>query len=237
MNTRRKFLIQGSMATTAVLALKPFNSIAGASSFFTGTGGNDSQLVYLHTANMNHSFDYKVIRNINKLKNNNAHAILLKAGQQEQEEMGQLIYDVAVQGSNDDSAITGDYKIINKGKIRTGIISAKPGESNIIEKINSLSARLKKEKNCNMVVCLSSLGYKSKNTPDDLTLADQSTNLDMIIGGHAKNFHKHPVIALNSKKEEVIIHSAAGNPFACGIIKIDFDRQGRKKLTSFSDLA
>jgi len=237
MNSRRKFLIQGSMATTAVLALKPFNSIAGASSFFTGPGGNNNQLVYIHTANMNHFPDYPVIRSINKLKNNNARAILLKAGQHELDETGQLKYDASVQGSNDDSAITGDYKIINKGNIRTGIISAKPGESNIIEKINSLSASLKKEKNCNIVVCISSLGYKNKNTPDDLTLADQSTHLDMIIGGHANNFHKHPVIALNSKKEEVIIHSASGNQFGCGVVKIDFDGQGQKKLTGFSDLS
>ena len=234
MNTRRKFLIQGGMATTAVLALKPFNSIASASSFFTGPGGSKSQLVFLHTANTDHSLDYKVIQHIKKLKNNNANAILLKAGQNEQDETGQLTYDASVHGGNDHSAITGDYKIINKGNLRTGIISAKPGESGMIEKINSLSALLKKEKNCNIVVCLSSLGYKNKNAPDDLTLAEKSTHLDMIIGGHAKNFHKHPVIALNSKKEEVIIHSASGNPTAFGVINFEFDGQGQKKLIGFT---
>lgn len=237
MNTRRKFLIQGSMATTAVLALKPFTSIANASSYFTMPPGRKNQLVFLHTANINHSPDHRVIQHIKKLKNNNSNAILLKAGQNEQEESGQLIYDVSVTGSNDQSAITGDYKIINKGNLRTGVISVNPGENGIVEKINTLSTFLKKEKNCNIVVCLSSLGYKNENATDDLTIAKRSTHLDMIIGGHAKNFHKHPVIALNSKKEEVIIHSASGNQFACGIIKIDFDGQGQKKLTGFTDLA
>jgi hypothetical protein len=235
MNTRRKFLIQGSMATTAVLALKPFTSIAGATSLFTGSGGSNSQLVFLHTANINPAGDYQVIKFIKKIKNNNANAILLKAGKDEQEETGRLTYDVSINGGNDLSAITGDYKIINKGNLRTGIISAKPGESDIIEKINTLSAYLKKEKNCAIVICLSRLGYKNKNAPDDITMANKSTHLDIIIGGHAKNFQTNPIIALNSKKEEVIIHSASGDPVACGIIKIDFDRQGGKKHIGFTD--
>src|ERR1700752_3375300 len=118
MNTRRKFLIQGSMATTAVLALKPFTSIANVASTF-GLGGSNSQLVFLHTANINSSGDYPVIRYIKEIKNKNANAILLKAGQDEQEETGRITYDASMNGGNDLSSITGDYKIINKGNLRT----------------------------------------------------------------------------------------------------------------------
>lgn len=235
MNTRRKFLIQGSMATTAMFALNPLTSIARVASTFTGPGGSNSQLLFLHTANMISPGDYPAIKFIKEIKNNNTNAILLKAGQDVQEETGRLTYDVSIHGSDDLSAMTGDYKIINKGNLRTGIISAKMGESDIIEKINTLSTYLKKEKNCSIVVCLSQLGYKNKNTTDDITLADKSTHLDIIIGGHVKNFQKNPVIALNRNNSEVIIHSASGDPFACGIIKIDFDGQGRKKLIGFTD--
>ena len=222
------------MATTAVLALKPFDSIARIASTFTGIGSPNSQLVFLHTAHMNHSGDYQVINYINQVKNNNANAILLKAGQDKQEETGQLTYDVSMNGDTSLSAITDDYKIINRAGVRTGIISAKPGETGIIEKINTLSAWLKKEKNCSVVVCLSGLGYKNKNAPDDITIAKKSTHLDIIIGGHATNFQTHPIIALNSNNGEVIIHCASGDPLACGIIKIDFDGQGRKKLIGFT---
>ena len=146
-----------------------------------------------------------------------------------------MIYDASINGSNDLSAITGEYKIITKGNTRTGIISARPEESNIIQKIRTLSTWLKKEKNCTMVVCLSQLGYKNKNTPDDITLAKASSHLDIIVGGHAENFHMHPVVALNSNNAEVIIHSASGNSFACGKIEIDFDELGRKNQVSFAD--
>ena len=223
------------MATTAVLALKPFTSIARAASTFTGLGDSNSQLVFLHTANMNHSGDYQVINYIKEIKNKNANAILLKAGQDYQEETGRLTYDVSMNGANDSSSITGDYKIINKGGLRTGIISAKPGERDIIEKINTLSAYLKKEKNCTIVVCLSQLGYENKNAPDDISIAEKSTHLDIIIGGHATNFQTHPIIVLNRNNGEVIIHSASGDSLACGLIKIKFDGQGRKKHIGFTD--
>ena len=128
-----------------------------------------------------------------------------------------------------------DNKIIKKGNIKTGIISTKPGESDVISKVNSLSAYLKKEKGCSVVVCLSQLGYKNKNTPDDITLAKKSINLDIIIGGNTKNFHQQPVILLNNNNEEVIIHSATGDSAAFGKIDIDFNERGQKKHISFTN--
>ena len=235
MKNRRYFLVQGTLATTAMFALKPLTSIGRAVSQFTGFSGSYGKLAFLHTVNLNNSSDYKVIKYIQDIKNNNTNAILLNAGQDIQDETGSLIYDASINGSKDLSAITGEYKIINKGNTRTGIISARPEESNIIQKIKTLSTYLKKEKNCTIVVCLSQLGYKNKNTPDDITLAKETTHLDIIVGGHTENFHAHPVIALNSNNAEVIIHSASGNSFDCGKIEIDFDAQGQKKYIGFAN--
>lgn len=235
MKSRRYFLKQGALATTAMLVVNPFTTIASAASSFTGLSGSYSKLVFLHTANLNASGNYQAIQYIKDIKNNKANAILLKTGQCRQGETCQLPYDVSIDGGNGLSAITGDYKIINKGNLRTGIISAKPEDSDVIQKINSLSAYLKKEKNCTVVVCLSRLGYKNKNTIDDITLANKSTHLDIIIGGHADNFHIHPIIAVNSNNGEVIIHSAAGDPAAFGKIEIDFNEQGQKKHISFTN--
>jgi len=234
MNNRRHFLVQGTLATTAMFALKPLTSIGNTLSQITGFNAHNRKLTFLHTAKLNNS-SHKVIKYIQDIKSNNRNAILLKAGQGAQDETGSLIYDASINGSNDLSAITGDYKIITKGNTRTGIISARPGENNIIQKIKNLSTWLKKEKKCTMVVCLSQLGYKNENTPDDITLAKESTHLDIIVGGHAENFHMSPVIALNSNNSEVIIHSASGNSFVCGKIEIDFDRQGRKNNISFAN--
>ncbi len=227
MNTRRKFLIQSSMATTAVLALKPFSTIARVASPFTGVGGSYGKLVFLHTANVKPTDNYKIIKYINEIKNKNVNTITLNAGQDKMDETDKLAFDV--------SAINGEYTIIKKGNHRTGIIWAMPDENNVIQKINTLSTYLKKEKNCTVVVCLSRLGYKNKNTPDDITLAKKSTHLDIIIGGHADNFHAFPVITLNSNNGEVIIHSASGDPSGFGKIEFDFDSYGQKKNVSLNN--
>jgi len=234
MKNRRYFLIQGTLATTAMFTLKPLTSIGGTISEFIGFNRSYGKLAFLHTANLSNSSN-KVIKYIQDIKNNNRNAILLNAGQSLQDKTSSLVYDASINGSNDLSAIAGEYKIITKGNTKTGILSARPEESNVIQKIKTLSTWLKKEKKCTVVVCLSQLGYKNKNTPDDITLAKESTHLDIIVGGHAENFHMHPVVALNSNQAEVIIHSASGNSFDCGKIEIDFDEQGRKNHISFAN--
>ena len=235
MTSRRKFILQGSLATTAMLALKPLNAIAGASSPLTSLTSSSGKLVFLHTTGVATSGSQQLIQHITNIKNNNKGAILVKPGQVNEDETGTLVYDASINGGNDSSAISGDYKIITKGNIKTGFISAKPEDGNLVEKINTLSAYLKKVKNCSIVVCLSQLGYKNKNTMDDITLAQKSTQLDIIIGGHESNFPANPMISLNNNNKEVIIHAAAGDPTALGKIEIDFDERGQKRHVCFSN--
>jgi hypothetical protein len=231
MHSRRKFLVQGSMATTAVLALKPFATMARIASPFIESGTSSTKLFFLHTSNMHLSNDHRDMLNI---KNKHSHVILLHAGENMPGENRSFSYDASTPGNKDRSAITGEYKIIRKGALRIGIISAKPEENNVIQKTETLSAYLKKEKNCHIVLCLSQLGYQNKNAPDDLLLAKKSTHLDLIIGGHQKNFHALPVIALNAAQGEVVIHSASGDPSAFGIINFDFDGKDQKKSIGFT---
>jgi len=219
------------MATTAVLALKPFATMARIASPFTGSGSSSSKLFFLHTAKIDASGDQRGMLNI---KNKHSHVVLLHAGETMPGENGSFSYDASASGSKAPSSITGDYKIINKGSLRIGVISAKAEDNNVIQKIETLSTRLKKEKNCHIVVCLSQLGYQNKNAADDLSLAKKSTHLDLIVGGHQKNFHALPVIALNANKGEVVIQSASNDLSAFGIVNFDFDGQGQKKSIGFT---
>jgi 2',3'-cyclic-nucleotide 2'-phosphodiesterase (5'-nucleotidase family) len=223
------------LATAALFALKPLTTLAKATSHFTGITDSYGKLFFLHTANAGPGIENKVMEYIKNIKNKNGNAILLNACNDLNDKPGSLSYDASVQGSNDLSAISGEYKIIQKGKLRTGVITAKPGERDIIEKINTLSAYLKNERNCTIVVCLSQLGFKNKNAPDDITLANDSTHLDIIISGHAENFPKNPFIALSNNGGEVIIHSAAGDDTAFGKIEIDFNEHGQKKHICFGN--
>ena len=233
MHTRRKFLIQGSLATTAMLALKPLKTVASTVSQLTGYNGY-GKLIFLHTAIPDQQSNLAILQHISNIQGGNT--IVLHAGQVAQQAgTGPSVYDSSIDEINGQTGITGNYKIIMKGNIKTGIISANPEDADVLQKVNDLSTWLKKEKSCTVVVCLSQLGYKNKNTPDDITIAKKTIHLDMIIGGNTKNFHQQPVILLNSNNEEVIIHSAAGESTALGKIDIGFNATGEKNHVSFAN--
>ena len=231
MNTRRKFLFNGSLAATALLTAKPFTSIANSLSPVTGYSINNNHLVLAHTGNAVHTGSNQAMQHITKLRNNNPNLIMLHAG--DKVAANQPMYDASFYSDESNPASANDYKIIYKGDIKTGIIIA-DSKSASTDSINALAIYLKKEKNCQLVICLSQLGYKSSTGLNDLTLAAASTHLDVIIGGHADDFCNRPVIAQNKNKEEVIINHAATNGLALRKIEIGFDKRGKKGQVVFS---
>lgn len=225
MNSRRKFLIKGSLATTALIAAQPFKALAGAASSLSGITSNNNHLVFLHTTDMNAGASGKAMKFIADIKGNTPNTILLHAGKKHD---GSLQFDAAVNTDNALLQSNNEYHIINKKGLRTGIINAMPGNDDVIKKTNQLATFLKKDQDCQLVVCLSQLGYKNNDSVDDITLAAESVHLDMIISGHTNNFSARPVVAQNKKKQEVIIHASAGTAHACGKIEISFDQLGTK---------
>ena len=233
MHTRRKFLLQGSMATTALIALKPLKSFASKVYSLTGINGY-GKLIFFHTAMPSSQNNLESIREISKIHRGNS--IVLHTGKVERHaENIQSAYDCCIDEINYQAVTTEGYKIISKGNIKTGIISAAAKDENVIQKVNDLSAFLKKEKGCTVVVCLSDMGFKNNNATDDISIAKKSKYLDFIIGGNTKNFHPQPVILLNENNEEVVIHTSAIGGVAFAKIAIDFDEHGKKKNISFGN--
>lgn len=226
MNTRRKFLLSGSMAATALLTAKPFTTIANSLSPVTGFRINNNSLVLAHTGNAAGSS----LQQIQKLKSS-SNLLMLHAGKTAP--ATKPVYDASLHSGESYSVAANDYKILYKGNIKTGIITAMD-QSVSADSINTLAIYLKKEKNCQLVVCLSQLGYKSSNGLNDLELAETSTHLDVIIGGHADDYCTRPVIARNKNKEEVIINHAATHGLALRKIEIGFNSLGKKEQVVFS---
>ena len=81
MNTRRKFLFNGSIAATALLAAKPFTSIANSLSPVTGFRINNNSLVLAQTGKAMASASNQVLQHISKLKNSGANLIMLHASE------------------------------------------------------------------------------------------------------------------------------------------------------------
>lgn len=227
MNNRRKFLIQSGLAATALVAAKPLHALVKYSSPVTGGGYNFNNITFLHTA----ATDLSMAVQVKKITDKNTSVVLLHTGKDGEPETQRLQYDASQQSLNE--SYEGGYKIICKDNIRVGVIAVNANEHHAEDRVNDLAASLKKEKNCQLVVCISQLGYNNKNKTDDLTLAGKSEYIDIIVGKYAANSPKRPVTAFNKKRAEVIIQHTDDTAAALGKIKIGFDRIGGKFNISF----
>ena len=90
-----------------------------------------------------------------------------------------------------------------------------------------MSYLLKKEKKCDMVICLSHLGYRynSKKISDHV-IAIRSKNIDLIIGGHTHTNLDKPIAYQNSDGKEVLVCQAG----CCGIRIGRLDYEIKKKI-------
>ena len=129
------------------------------------------------------------------------------------------------------------YKIIIKDGIKIGIFGLgvqldglvdkklykETVYNNPIEVAQDMTRILKEEKKCDLVICLSHLGFKYKDEPEkpsDIVLAQKTNNIDLIIGGHTHTFLDKPVIEKNSEGKEVLINQVGC--FGVNLGRIDF---------------
>jgi len=102
---------------------------------------------------------------------------------------------------------------------------------NPIEIAQDMSAILKNKEKCDLVICLSHLGYDYKNEPkkvSDLSLAKATENIDLIIGGHTHTFLKEPTVVKNRKGKEVLVNQVGCYGLYLGRIDFYFDNKKNK---------
>lgn len=140
---------------------------------------------------------------------------------------------------------TEPYKIFKKDKLKIGVFGVSIEGRGLIpdnlfgatkyldpvQKANEAAALLKKEKKCDMVICLSHLGYKyGDNKVSDEVLAKESDNIDLIIGGHTHTFLDAPVILKNKKGDDVVINQVGFAGIILGRLDFEFSKFSGKNL-------
>lgn len=105
--------------------------------------------------------------------------------------------------------------------------------NNPIEVAADMSHKLKNELHCDIVICLSHIGFKYKDEPNkicDIVLANKTKGIDLIIGGHTHTFLDKPVIEKNSVGKEVLINQVGC--YGLNLGRIDFYVTSDKKVAS-----
>lgn len=88
----------------------------------------------------------------------------------------------------------------------------------IIETVNEYAKLLKEEKKCDLIICVSHIGYTQ-----DQVLAEKSENLDIIIGAHSHTFMKQPDMRKNISGKEVMVYQTGRYGVNLGKIEVNFD--------------
>lgn len=104
--------------------------------------------------------------------------------------------------------------------------------NNPIETAQDTSRKLKQEERCDLVICLSHMGYRYEHDKvSDEVLAAQTQDIDLIIGGHTHTLMETPATVLNKNGKEVIINQVGYKGVFMGRIDFFFD-EGKTVATS-----
>jgi 5'-nucleotidase len=143
---------------------------------------------------------------------------------------------------------TQPYKVFKRGKLKIGVTGvgidpkglipdALAGNTkylNPVENLNRIADKLKKEEKCDMVICLSHLGYSYKENANkmcDIILAKESEHVDLIIGGHTHTFMDEPFVQKNKSGNDVIINQVGWAGIVLGRLDFEFSKMQNKNLT------
>ena len=140
------------------------------------------------------------------------------------------------------------YKIFRKGRLKIGVLGVGIEMKGLVpdnlykntkyldpvQKANEVAEQLKKKEDCDMIICLSHLGYqyKTENKVSDEILAKETENIDLIIGGHTHTFLDDPVVVKNKKGNDTIINQVGFAGIILGRLDFEFSKFSRKKLAN-----
>lgn len=99
-----------------------------------------------------------------------------------------------------------------------------------IEVANKYASLLKNEEGCDLVICLSHLGYQYKDDKvSDTVLAKNTHNIDLIIGGHTHTFLDKATAFNNSKGKRVLVNQVGWAGIRLGKVDFYFDKLSKKR--------
>ena len=132
------------------------------------------------------------------------------------------------------------YKIFNKDGVKVGVFGLGIELEGLVDKKNyketvyhdpvavsqDMVRILRHEQKCDLVICLSHIGYQYKNDPDkisDVKLAALTKDIDLIIGGHTHTFLDKPTVLKNAEGKDVLVNQVGCYGVNLGRVDFFFD--------------
>ena len=141
------------------------------------------------------------------------------------------------------------YKVFNKGNLKIGVFGLGIELAGLVDKrscgetrytnpiltAQKMSRLLRHELKCDLVICLSHLGYRyDNNKVSDEVIAANTNGIDLIIGGHTHTFLDEPAVRIAADGKKVLIAQTGWGGVRLG--RIDFSVGGEVKHFSHSSI-
>ncbi|SHE75645.1 5'-nucleotidase [Dysgonomonas macrotermitis] len=125
------------------------------------------------------------------------------------------------------------YIVLKKFGLKIGVVGVGVDPEGLIQKnryegmifkpavstTNFYAKILKEKEKCDIIICLSHIGYS-----DDIILAEQSKNIDVIIGGHSHTYMEQPDVRKNLDGKEVVIFQTGKNGSYINKFEVELDK-------------
>lgn len=126
------------------------------------------------------------------------------------------------------------YIVVERAGIRVGILGVCPQPKGLITAANYLPMKyldpvtsaqpiidkLRNVENCDVIVCLSHLGWLEDLKDYDPYLISHTTGIDVLLGGHTHTYFEHPATLRDASGHEVLIDHEGKNGLYIGYLEV-----------------
>jgi len=133
---------------------------------------------------------------------------------------------------------TRDYLILKRNGLKIGVFGLSPMMDGLVSAENCVGVRyldpieqakrvvtiLKKNK-CDVVICISHLGWSTLNGVDDQKLIAATTGIDLVLGGHTHTYFKTLQYVKNLEGKEIPVDQNGKHALFVGRMVLDFKKK------------
>lgn len=131
-------------------------------------------------------------------------------------------------------SIVKKYTIIKRNGVKIGVFALDPKLDGLVSKANygiikyldpvavanEMATMLKKDKKCDLVICISHLGWEEKGMGDQMMIAG-SRNIDLVLGGHSHTYFRTLRYITNLDGKKIPVDQNGKNAIYVGKMILD----------------
>ena len=128
------------------------------------------------------------------------------------------------------------YAVIHRGGISIGVFGLSPDPEGLVAKENykgvkfispveaaDKAVKALKNEGCDVIVCLSHLGWKIGNEYNDERLVTETAGIDVILGGHSHDYFEKPLVYKDKEGKDVLMQQMGKNGRYLGHVTLTFE--------------